>query len=312
MAIRLSLVAIASAAALCAGLAAAELPPDVLTRSSRATLTRADVETDLESVPADRRADFVANRTRLAALINALLEIKTLAAEARANGLDKDPLVQRRAALQVERALAFARRDQIEREAGAEFDRRRDDFVVRAREIYALDKARFTVPEQVRAAHILVKIDSRGKDEALKLAQEIRARVLADKVDFSALAREYSDDRTVATNGGHLGWFSAAQMDPAFSAGAFALQKPGDISEPVLSSFGYHVIRLEARKPAEVLAFDKVRDAILADVRQEYIAAKKTAAMKGISGDPTLEINQPAIDALSSAIGIDSLPAARP
>jgi peptidyl-prolyl cis-trans isomerase C len=304
MALQLSLAAIGSAAALCAGLAAAELPPDVLTRSSRATLTRADVETDLETVPAERRAEFVANRDRLGAVINALLEIKTLAAEARANGLDKDPLVQRRAALQVERALALARRDQIEREASAEFDRRRDEFVVRAREIYTLDKARFTVPEQVRAAHILVKIDGRGKDEALKLAQEIRARTLAEKADFAALAREFSEDRTAAANGGDLGWFSAAQMDPAFSKGAFALKNPGDISEPVLSSFGYHVIRLEARKPAEVQAFDKVKDAILADVRQEYVTAKKTAAMKGISGDPTLQINQTAIDALSSTLGV--------
>ena len=165
--------------ALCAGLAAAELPPDVLTQSSRATLTRADVETDLESVPADRRAEFAANPGRLGAVVNALLEVKTLAAEARASGLDKDPLVQRRVALQVERVLAIARRDQIERDAGAEFDRRRDEFVVRAREIYAVEKARFTVPEQVRAAHILVKTDRRGNDEALKLAKEIRARALA-------------------------------------------------------------------------------------------------------------------------------------
>ncbi len=312
MTIRLSLAAIGAAAALGAGLAVAELPPDVLTQSGRATLTRADVETDLESVPAERRDEFVANRTRLAAMINALLETKTLAAEARANGLDKDPMVQRRAALAVERVLALARRDQIEREAGAEFDRRRDEFVVRAREIYAIEKARFTTPEQVRAAHILVKLDRRGKDEALKLAQEIRVRARAEGADFAALAREFSEDRTVATNNGDLGWFSAAQMDPAFSAGAFALKSSGDISEPVLSSFGYHVIRLEGRRPPELQAFDKVKDSILAEVRQDFVNSRKLTVLNGISADPTLQINQPAIDALGSTLGGGAPPAAKP
>lgn len=312
MAMRMNLAAIGFAALIGAGPAAAELPPEVLTQSSRATLTRADVETDLESVPADRRAEFVANRTRLAAMVNALLEVKTLAAEARANGLDKDPLVQRRVALQVDRALAIARRDQIEREAGAEFDRRRDEFVVRAREIYAIEKARFTTPEQVRAAHILVKTDPRGKDEALKRAQEIRARARADNADFAALAREFSEDRTVAVNGGDLGWFGAGQMDPAFSAAAFALKNSGDISEPVLSAFGYHVIRLEGRKPAELQPFDKVRDAILAEVRQDFINGRKLAVLNGINADPTLQINQPAIDALGSTLGNIAPPGAKP
>lgn len=312
MTIRLSLAAIGAAAALSAGLAVAVLPPDVLTQSGRATLTRADVETDLESVPAERRDEFVANRTRLAAMVNALLEVKTLAAEARANGLDKDPMVQRRAALAVERVLALSRRDQIEREAGAEFDRRRDEFVVRAREIYAIEKARFTTPEQVRAAHILVKLDRRGKDEALKLAQEIRVRARAEKADFTALAREFSEDRTVVANGGDLGWFGAAQMDPAFSAAAFALKSPGDISEPVLSSFGYHVIRLEGRKPAELQPFDRVKDSILAEVRQDFVNSRKLAVLNGISADPTLQINQPAIDALGSTLGGGAPPAAKP
>lgn len=312
MATRLSLATIGTAVALCAGLAAAQLPPDVLTQSSRATLTRTDVETDLESVPADRRAEFAANPGRLGAVVNALLEVKTLAAEARAGGLDKDPLVQRRIALQVERVLAIARRDQIERDAGAEFERRRDEFVVRAREIYAVEKARFTVPEQVRAAHILVKTDRRGNDEALKLAREIRVRTLAEKADFAALAREFSEDRTAAANGGDLGWFSAAQMDPGFSKGAFALKNPGDISEPVLSAYGYHVIRLEGRKPAEVPPFDQVKDAILAEVKRDYINGRKMVVLNGIASDPTLQVNQPAIDALGSTIGAGVPPAAKP
>jgi peptidyl-prolyl cis-trans isomerase C len=287
--------------------AAADLPPDVLTQSSRTTLTRADFESELENVPAELRSEFVANAPRVSKMVNNMLEARTLAAEARANGLDKDPVIQRRIGLAVDRVLAHARAEQIEREAGAAFDRRREDFANRARELYAVNKAKYTVPEQIRAAHILVRSDKRGKEEALKLAREIRAKALADGADFAALAREFSEDRTAKTNGGDLGWFVAAKMDPTFSAGAFALRKTGEVSEPVLSSFGYHIIRLDARKPAEVPAFEAVKDRIMAEIRGEYVAGQKKAATDGIFGDPTLRVNQPAIDALMVKMDADAV-----
>jgi len=302
---------IGSAVLLAVGIAAAaELPPDVLTQSRRATLTRADFEAELESVPPGLRSEFAANPTRVGKLVNSMLEAKTLAADARANGLDKDPVMERRIALAVDRVLALARAEQIEREAGAAFDRRRDEFANRARELYTLDKAKYTVPEQIRAAHILVRTDRRGKEDALKLAQDVRAKALAGGADFAALAREFSEDKAVRTNGGDLGWFAAAQMDPAFSAGAFALRKEGEVSEPVLSSFGYHVIRLDARKPAELQPFDVVKDKIVAEIRRDYVTANKTAAADGIFRDPTLQVNQPAIDALTVWIDAGELPKA--
>ncbi len=167
--------------------------------------------------------------------MNSMLEFKTLAAEARASGLDKDPVVQARIAAQLDRTLAAIRSEQIEREAGAAFERRRDDFVGRARELYLLEKDKYTQPPKVRASHILIRTGKRTKDEALRLATEVRARAVAPNADFAALALEYSEDLTVKTNGGDVGWFDTKQVDRAFSKAAFALAKQGDISEPVLS-----------------------------------------------------------------------------
>jgi peptidyl-prolyl cis-trans isomerase C len=287
--------------------AAADLPPDVLTQSSRTTLTRADFEAELESVPPALRTEFVANGPRVAKMVNSMLEAKTLAAEARANGLDQDPAIQRRIGVAVDKLLAQARAEQIEREAGAAFDRRRDDFAARARELYAVNKAKYVLPEQVRVAHILVRTEKRSKEEALMLAREIRAKALAEGADFAALAREFSEDRNAKANGGDLGWLAAGKVDPAFSTGAFALQKPGEVSEPVLSSSGYHVIRLDARKPAELQPFEAVKEKIVAEIRREYVTAQKTAATDGIFRDPTLQLNQPAIDALTVRIDADAL-----
>jgi len=285
-----------------AGSAAADLPPDVLVQSSRVKITRAEFDAELANVPPGLRTEFAASSERVSKVMNAILETKSLAVEARAQGLDKNPDVQARIAAQTDRVLAMARSEQIEREAEAAFDRRRDDFVGRAREIYLVDKAKYTVPDQVRVTHILVRTDKHSKDEALKIAQEVRTRVVADGADFSALARQYSEDASVKSNGGNLGWISARQVDRAFWTGAFALQKQGDISEPILTSFGYHIVRLDGKKAAELLPFEAVKEQAMAEVKRDYVKAAKSTVLDGIFKDPTLQMNQPAIDSLTTTM----------
>ncbi|HET7032460.1 MAG TPA: peptidyl-prolyl cis-trans isomerase, partial [Casimicrobiaceae bacterium] len=84
--------------------------------------------------------------------------------------------------------------------------------------------------------------------------------------------------------------------------GAAALQKQGDVSEPVLSSFGYHIIRLEGKKAAELQPFEAVKEQALTDVKRDYVKAAKAAALDDIFRDPTLQVNQPALDALTTKI----------
>jgi len=289
------------------GATSADLPPDVLAKSGRVTITRADFDAELAGVPANLRDEFAMSNERLSKLLNTMLESRTLAAEARASGLDKDPMVQARVAAQIDRTLAAARRDQIEREAAAAFERRRENFAGRAREIYLLDKDKYTLPPKVRAAHILIRTDKRGKDEALRLATQIHAKAIAPAADFGALAVEFSEDLNAKTNNGDLGWFEAKQMDRAFWRAASALKVPGEISEPALSSSGYHIIRLEDRKPAELQSFDAVRNQIMADIKRQYVDAAKIAALDGIFRDPTLQVNQPAIDGLAIRIDPEAL-----
>jgi peptidyl-prolyl cis-trans isomerase C len=281
---------------------AADLPPDVLVQSDRVKITRADFEIELANVPAARRTEFAANSERVSKVMNALLENKTLAVEARAQGLDKDPEVQARIAALTERVLAQARNEQIEREAEAAFERSRDEYVKVAHEYYLTEKAKYTTPEQVNVTHILIRTDKHSKEEALKLAQEVHALAVAGGADFNALARKYSEDASVKSNGGSIGWIVARQVDKAFWTSALALQKQGDISEPVLSSFGYHIIRLDGKKAAELLPFEKVKEQALAEVRQNYVKAAKVKVLDGIFKDPSLRMNQPALDSLVTTI----------
>ncbi len=94
--------------------------------------------------------------------------------------------------------------------------------------------------------------EPRDDAETLALAEELHQR-LADGEDFAALAEEYSDDTGSAINGGDLGWFGRGVMVPAFEEAAFALE-PDEISEPVATDFGYHIIQVlekDAERPKE-------------------------------------------------------------
>ncbi len=124
---------------------------------------------------------------------------------------------------------------------------------------YEEHKDEFKEPEQVRARHILVK------DE--KTAGEIE-KELAGGADFAELAKAKSEDPGSKDKGGDLGYFGKGAMDPAFEKAAFSL-KIGETSAPVKSSFGYHIIRVEDRKPERVPPFEDVRDEITRRIKRE-------------------------------------------
>ena len=132
-----------------------------------------------------------------------------------------------------------------------------DDDVV---EFYNSNPDIFVVDEQVRARHILFTVDE-GADvgadrQARRRAEQARARALAGE-DFAELARKLSEGPT-APNGGDLGYFSRTTMAPPVAEAAFALD-PGEISDVVTSSFGYHVIRVEDHRPPGLIPFEEAR-----------------------------------------------------
>ena len=107
------------------------------------------------------------------------------------------------------------------------------------------------VVTQTKARHILIKPSEIMTDEqAGELVSELRARALAGE-DFSELAREYSDDIGSAQEGGELGWTNPGEMVPEFEA-AMASAPPGQISEPVQTQFGWHIIAVEGRREQDM------------------------------------------------------------
>ena len=157
---------------------------------------------------------------------------------------------------------------------------------------YRDNELRLTLPEQVRVRHILLTWKPMGTtdDRATIRAQMVPILEKARAGDdFAALAREYSDDSATAQNGGDTGLFHRGQMVPAFEAAAFAVQ-PGEISDPVDTPFGVHILRLEERKEARLLPLDEVREQLREHIREEKMEAAASQETERLREQAEVEI----------------------
>lgn len=136
---------------------------------------------------------------------------------------------------------------------------------------YAANQGSFALPEQVRARHILVEVDTEAdqptRDAARQKAESIAAEIKGG-ADFAELARKYSADSS-AQEGGDLGLIARGQTVEPFEAAAFALA-PGEVSGVVETQFGYHLIKVEERQGGGPMGLDQVRD----ELRERLVARK--------------------------------------
>lgn len=254
-------------------------------------LTREDFEADLHRLPAESREEFRFELKRITATLENLLVYRTLASEARALGLDRDPQVRKAVELATERVLGTERLNRFRAELKV------PDMKQSAKEKYLAEQAQFQVPEQVRATHVLVAAKERSDEEARQRAEEVRAKAVAG-ADFEKLAQEYSDDPSAKANRGDLGFFARGRMVPQFEEAAFALTKAGEISPLVKTRFGYHVIRLVDRKAARLKPFEEVQDALVRQLQDKYVTDRVQEYLSAIRNDKSIKLNTEAIDAL--------------
>lgn len=141
------------------------------------------------------------------------------------------------------------------------------------RDRYEKEKARWETQEQRLASHILVQVPGNGTPDdqkaALAEARAIRQQI-EDGADFADVAKAESDDFGSRNQGGDLGWLEKGMTDPAFEDALFSMQE-GELSEPVLSSEGYHIIRLRDIRPGSTRSFEEVRP----DLEREYAETER-------------------------------------
>lgn len=129
-----------------------------------------------------------------------------------------------------------------------------------AKLFYEAHQDEFNIPELIRVSHILVR--------DLALADDILSQLKAGK-DFAELAKTHSTDTESAVLGGDLNYNARGAFVEAFDAAAWALTKPGELSEIVQTSYGYHIIKLDERLGARERSYDEVEELVKEHLREE-------------------------------------------
>lgn len=157
---------------------------------------------------------------------------------------------------------------------------------------YHDNEDRLTFPEQVRVRHILLTWKPLGTLDDRAAIREQMEPILARArrgEDFAELAREFTNDAATRNAGGDTGFFHRGQMTPAFEEVAFQLT-PGEISDPVETPYGVHIIRLEGRRDAYLLPFSEVREKLREHVRNERSKQAVNAEIDRLRAAADIEI----------------------
>ena len=219
-------------------------PDTVVITVGAEKLTRAQFEELVAALPDQVRSTAATPRGRRQ-LAEQLSEVIAIAQEARKRKLDQSPVVKQMIALQTDQVLAGVLARQISNET------KPDEAAIHA--YFDQHKAEF---ERVKASHILIRFKGSSAparpgqkdltdEEALAKAQDIRKKLVGG-ADFAVTAKAESDDVGSGAKGGSLGTFGHGQMVAPFEQAAFSLPL-NQISEPVKSAFGYHIIKVEER-----------------------------------------------------------------
>lgn len=271
---------------LCCGMAAAfalafafPAAANVLATVDGATITDDDVALATEDLgpTLPEQLDEAARQTYV---LNYLIDLKLVAKKAVADKLEGDPDFAREMAYYHDKVLMQDLLGKVAKDATSD---------AAVKKVYD-DAAKAQTPQpEIHARHILVPTEDEAK--------AVLARVKAGE-DFAKVADELSKDP--GSKGGDLGWFTKDKMVPEFADAAFRL-KPGEISDPVKSPFGWHIIQVEEVRQSQFPPFDQVKDEVT-----HYVVQKS-------QGDFIVGLrNQAKIERTDAAPAMPALPAGHP
>lgn len=275
-------------------LAAGNATAEVVVQADGLAIDAAEIELAIgQTIPAHQQPAVRNMADRLERFTSDYAQVRQFGQLAIERGLDQDPGIQLRLEHEKNRVLTQALiEDELKKQPRA-------DFKTIAREIYVSEPQRFAVPEQVHTRHILlIQQDDETDVELRQRADKVLAEVRKDPKRFSDLAREHSQDPTVADNGGDLGYLAHEEVVTPYADAAFAMKK-GDISsEPVKTRFGLHIIQLVDKKPAGKLPFKDVEELLLKEAEANYDTRIRGEIITRLRAGNEVQIDETALQQL--------------
>jgi peptidyl-prolyl cis-trans isomerase D len=170
---------------------------------------------------------------------------------------------------------------------------------------YEKKKESLLTQEQRQASHILIQVAAGADEETINQAKVEAEEVLKqirNGGDFAELAKQHSDDPGSAAQGGDLGFFARGAMVPEFDKTVFSMQ-PGDVSEPVRTQFGFHIIKLAEVRGSEIPALEEVREELMTELKERDLSDlyyEQFELLSNVSYE-----NPESLDAAADALGLE-------
>jgi peptidyl-prolyl cis-trans isomerase C len=256
-------------------------------------ITEADLESEMQNLP-DYAQSMFEGKEGKKRFLDEVIKKEILYQEALKKGLDKGPEFKQK--LEEFKKLTLIS-DLLEKEIMSKSGVSEQDM----KDYYEKNKADFVATSQIKASHILVKT----KEDAQKILERLN-----NGEKFEALAKEASIDKVSGKNGGELGYFSRGEMVPEFEKAA-AMLKVGEVSKPVKTQFGYHIIKVTDKKTGPVVEFERVKDIIAQKLSGERQKEAFDSYLEGLKKDYKIDVNEKAVASLAEEKEPETQPSAQ-
>lgn len=272
---------------------------EVLVRVGDLVTTELDFDAAMADIPERDRTQFVSSRERVANQLENQVLQRGIARDAFNDGLLEED--ERLSARIYDKIVATVAEIQADRYVSS---RTLDDYTERAREIYLTSPDQFREPRRFSFTHILVQTARRGETEAMRLIVELRDRAEAGE-SFEELVAEYSDDPAKEDNAGFYEMMRPDQLDRNLGRRLRDLSEPGQLSEPIRSSFGWHIVRLEEIHEGGVPEWEEVADRARALARQRHAERLRSRYFSQVLDSAEVEVAPGVIERLQRRYGFN-------
>jgi len=262
-------------------------------------LRAGDLKRLIDALSPEARKRLATDLGALDRLVREELVRQTILAEARQQGWDKRPEVQLMMERAREQALLQAYIGNLARPpAGYPTEDELKGY-------YEASKASLTAPAEYLIAQIFIaspdSADKAAAASAQKRAVEVAARVQKAPGDFARIAKESSEHKDSAAKGGDLGWVPDNQLIPEVR-NAVARMTKGEVSAPIRSASGWHIVRLGDRKPSVVQPLGDVRDQVVLSMRTRKTQEAERSYIEGLLSKSNVQVNQADLQKLQAGI----------
>lgn len=250
-------------------------------------MTKDDIEKELQGMPEAVREAFLQDSSQFMRFLEDMANKEALYQEAVKKGIDKDSALQKK--LEYYKKITI-----IQMLLEKELPQKVKVSDSEIKEYYKKNMGELASPEEIRLSHIMTKSEA-----AIKKTQER----IKNGEDFAKVAKELSEDKQSAAQGGDIGSFEHGKMPPEFNNAVKTLKK-GDMSQPVKTEFGYHLIKVTDRKKGKNADISNIKEDIRRVLLQEKQKEILDKYLQDIKKMYKVEINKAEVDKYLASKGI--------